>query len=109
MNSQEKLQFASLILGITSLAFLLFGLSLPLGALGLILALLSRGNGEPIQGRAVAGMITSLIGLVFGAVILIATIYMIHTGVYDELLKQFNSYYSQSAGTVIGALQEVFL
>ncbi len=88
MDSREKLQLASMIAGILSLCFLIFGLGLPAGALGLVFALLSRGDG-PLEGRAKTGFILSLVGLIIGAVMVISSVYLVTSGAYDKMLNQF--------------------
>ena len=71
---QEKgLNIASLVLGIISLiSFCLFYLSLPLGIIGLILGIL--GHKKNPEGMAKAGIILSIIGIVFSLGLLILTI-----------------------------------
>ncbi len=87
MDSKEKLKLASLIAGIFSMIFLFFGFALPLGALGILFALLSRDTGK-FEGRALTGFVLSLIGLIIGAVMTISSLYLITSGTYEKMLEE---------------------
>ena len=91
MISREKMQMASMIFGIVSLIAILMGFSMPFGAIGLILVLMSR-NGSPMPPKAVIGLVTSLIGLIFGIMILISSLIIVSNVGYDRLLKEFEQY-----------------
>lgn len=61
---------ASLVLGICSLASICTAiLPLPLGALGILFAILSYRKGRQMDTMAMAGIATSCVGLVFSALI----------------------------------------
>lgn len=98
MNAQRSMAAFSFILGITSIVMLLFGFSLPLAALGLIVALLSRG-GESLLPRAKAGLIMSLIGLIIGVVSIVFSLFLIRSGAlndtYDEMREIIETTYSE--------------
>ena len=89
MDSKEKLKLASLIAGIFSLIFLFFGFALPLGALGVLFALLSRDAEKP-EGRALTGLVISLLGLIIGAVSTISSVYLLSSGTYEKMLEELN-------------------
>ena len=72
-DSSPGMATASLVLGICSLVLALTGFSIMLGALGLLLALLSRGSGR-LAGRSMAGFITSLIGFCLGILLIISLV-----------------------------------
>lgn len=75
---------ASLVLGILSLLLVCCGASLFAGALGILLALLSRGRGE-MSGSAKAGMGLSLAGVVLGMFLLIFVLLFSNvSNIYEE-------------------------
>ena len=84
MSSKEKFRLTSMIFGILSLVTMFFGLGLPFAAVGLIMALLSK-DAEPMQGYAVAGFITSLIGLIISLLITVSAFYAVFSGAFDHL------------------------
>lgn len=89
MRSKIKFGTASMMLGIFSITTLFFGISVILGALGIIFAMLSRDE-EPLQGRAIAGFVTSIIGLTLGFIILLFISYFL--SLYD-IQEIFEDYY----------------
>lgn len=88
MDSKEKLKLASMIAGIFSIIFLIFGFALPLGALGLLFALLSRDT-EKFEGRAMTGFILSLIGLIIGGATTVSSLYLLTSGTYEKMLEEY--------------------
>lgn len=63
---------ASLILGITSIVTCCFGiLSIPLGALSILFAVLSRKKGTGMPGMSIAGICTSICGIILGGFLLL--------------------------------------
>lgn len=71
MRSTHAFAVASMIFGISSILLLCTGLlPLPLGALGMLFAILSRRRERPMSGMSVTGMVTSLIGMALGIVIM---------------------------------------
>ena len=74
-DSSPGMATASLVLGICSLVLALTGFSIVLGALGLLLALLSRGSGR-LAGRSMAGFVTSLIGFCLGILLIISMVFL---------------------------------
>ena len=69
-KQSNGLATASLVLGICSFIFICCGGSFIFGALGIILALLSRGASD-ISGNAKAGLILSIVGLVLSVILYI--------------------------------------
>jgi|GEM_PF-3324249 len=87
----NSMSTAALVLGICSIVFICCGGSTITGALGIILALLSRGGGT-MDGRAKSGMILSIIGLSLFIVIWGGYfIWFTATGLFDKAWKEYNS------------------
>ena len=87
----NSMSTAALVLGICSIVFICCGGSTITGALGIILALLSRGGGI-MDGRAKSGMILSIIGLSLFIVIWGGYfIWFTATGLFDKAWKEYNS------------------
>ena len=97
MNSQDRLQTASLIMGIISCVMIFLGFSLPFAALGLIFLFLSL-NGSPLPSKAIGGLVTSIIGLTLGIVVTISSVYMVASGQYARILNEVQQYYSYDLG-----------
>lgn len=111
-NAQRNMALFSLVLGVLSLIMILFGFSLPFAALGLILALLSRGGGGLLP-RAKAGLAVSVIGLILGLVITITSVWMIRSGALDQLYKDMrntieNTYNGEEADELLEQFDEMF-
>ena len=96
MNSKEKLQLASMTAGIISLILIISGFSIPAAALGIIFAVMSS-DGKSIEGRGQTVLIISIIGLVFGLIITISSLYIVLSGTYDKIMKQLESTYSSTS------------
>ncbi len=81
-NQQNNMALASLIMGIIGIvtSCCCFG-GLIFGSLGIVFALLSKTQ-ERFEGNAVAGLITSIIGLVFTAIVFIL---FVGSGLMEEL------------------------
>lgn len=70
MRSIRGFALASMIFGITSILLCCTGLlPLPLGALGMLFAILSRRRGKSMSGMGTAGMAASIIGTTIGIAI----------------------------------------
>lgn len=92
-TQSDGLATASLVLGICSLIFICCGASFVVGALGIILALLSRGSSR-ISGNAKAGFILSLIGLILSIVIYGVMFFsMIVSGELEDMIEDYQYYY----------------
>lgn len=81
-NKQNNMALASLIMGIIGIvtSCCCFG-GLIFGSLGIVFALLSKTQ-DHFEGNAVAGLITSIIGLVFTAIVFIL---FVGSGLMEEL------------------------
>lgn len=76
----DSMATASMILGIiTLLSLLLLRLSMPflLGGVGIILAILSKGGAKKMIGKAKAGMICCITGLVLDVVLCVAAVWLV--------------------------------
>lgn len=69
----QKFILASFLCGLLSVTVCACGFSLPLGALGILFALLASRRGKPMDGVCRAGLTLSVIGTVMGVVIVIAS------------------------------------
>lgn len=84
---------AALVLGICSLVFICCGGSFVFGALGIILALLSRGASE-MHGNAKAGLILSIIGFTASIVIFIFTfIALLSSNEFTDIMEDYQYFY----------------
>lgn len=80
--ANNGMSIASMVLGIASIVMCCTGfMSLPLGALGLLLAILTKRKGKALPGMSIAGMVTSIIGLLLGVFMII---YLIVFAVMSE-------------------------
>ncbi|PPK77612.1 hypothetical protein BXY41_116157 [Lacrimispora xylanisolvens] len=81
-NKQNNMALASLIMGIIGIvtSCCCFG-GLIFGSLGIVFALLSKTQ-DRFEGNALAGLITSIIGLVFTAIVFIL---FVGSGMMEEL------------------------
>lgn len=67
----QGFSFASFILGVLSVTIGCCGISLPLGALGILFALLVYRKGKKLNNTAKSGLVLSCIGAVLGVLIII--------------------------------------
>ena len=88
MENRNAMPTTALILGVMSLLFIFFGMSLPIGALGVIAALLSRGRGS-LDSRAKAGLAISMLGITVGICTLIYTYFYMQSAEFQTLLNQY--------------------
>ena len=87
---------ASMTAGTLSLFFLVSGLSFPVGALGILFALLSR-KGDKMDPQAKLGCILSIIGLCLGIAIFIYAAVTVYQN-FPELLQQYQQLYEMYQG-----------
>lgn len=74
-RSINSFSIASMVMGIGSIVLCCTGfLSLPMGALGVLFAILSRRKAKSMPGMSIAGICTSICGMILG---LIAAAYII--------------------------------
>ena len=90
MQNRSTAASTALITGLLSVFFIFIGMSLPMGAFGVIVALLSRGNGE-MEGRAKAGLALSMAGMAYGVYALLYTFYLLTTPEYSKMIETIQS------------------
>ncbi len=89
---------AALVLGICSILFSLTGLGLILGAIGIVLALLSRGKGQ-MNTSAKVGLGLSAGGAVLGVIIMLGSLLFITHSITKTDWDDFSDYvYEYDAG-----------
>lgn len=89
---------AALILGIISLvSSCCFYLSIPMGALAILLALLSRGSLRKFSSQAKSGMILGIVGLAATSALLVSSLFLLGDGRFREQLEDYMEYYSRDA------------
>lgn len=98
VKKKNNFATAALIVGFCSLFLLItFILPLPLGALGILFVILSKRKGEKLAGTAIAGLITSVMGMLLGLALTVsvgvATFQMLKPENRDLLNRQFESIY----------------
>ena len=86
MQNRSTAASTALIIGLLSILFIFIGMSLPMGAFGVILALISRGNGE-MEGKAKAGLALSMAGMAYGVYALLYSFYLLSTPEYSKLIE----------------------
>lgn len=89
---------ASMAAGTLSLFFLVSGLSFPVGALGILFALLSR-KGDKMDSQARLGCILSSVGLCLGIVMFIYAAVTVYQN-FPEILQQYQQLYQMYQGGV---------
>lgn len=95
---RSGMETASLVLGILSLiSSMFFYLSIPLGALGILFALLSRGSRKKTSARAKAGLLVSATGLLLSGILTAVILYnakdLMATAEFQEILEEYMDYY----------------
>lgn len=85
---------AALILGIISLVTVCcFYISIPLGALAILLALLSRGGQESFSNQAKSGLVLAIVGIIASLVLIIGAVATqvtyLRDGQFREQLKEY--------------------
>lgn len=93
-SPRNGLSVTAMVLGVLSLMFIMMGLSIPIGALGVITAFLSRGN-QTLDNRGKIGMALSLLGITIGICVIIWSYRMVGSSEFQQILTdylgQFNS------------------
>lgn len=95
MPARYGLAVTSTVLGVLSLLFILLGLSVPIGALGIITALLSRGNGEMLPASK-RGLALCLLGITLGICMFIWSFNALSNTEFSELIQQYQQLYGLS-------------
>ena len=93
-DSSPGLGYAALALGICSVALFLTGISFITGALGILLALLSRGT-LPMKSAPKAGLILSAAGLAIELAIFSFGIYLFQSGALEPYVDQLEEIYEE--------------
>lgn len=89
---RNAMSMVSLILGICSIILICCGLSIPLGALGIIFAVLSRGAGK-MDGMSKVGLGLSIGGIAtFFVVMIFYFIVMFSSGLMDRAMSMSQQY-----------------
>lgn len=99
----DSMAAASMILGIITLAsLLLLRLSMPflLGGVGIILAILSKGGARKMTGKAKAGMICCITGLVLDVVLCVSAVWLLFSlpKLSPELTEEVNKVCEEQYG-----------
>jgi hypothetical protein len=90
-------EIASLILGIASIVTCCFGIfSIPLGALSILFALLSRGKDKHMSGLGIAGICTSVAGIILGGTLCFIAAEAVYNA--DFRAKYIDPVYEQTYG-----------
>lgn len=96
----RSLATASMVLGIISVVLCCMGfLGIPFGALGLILALMTRQSGRRMSGMAMAGVWLSCVGIALGVLITASAVYTIlsdPSAYMDTLNAMYEQFYGMS-------------
>ena len=93
-DSSPGMASAALVLGICSVALFWIGISFITGALGILLALLSRGI-VSMKSNARIGLTLSAIGLAIEIAIFSFGIYLFRSGAMDPYIDQFQDLYEE--------------
>ncbi len=72
-------------------------LSIVLGTLAVIFAIISRRNIGYFDGISLTGLIVGIFGIVFGVASIVLEYVLMTSGFYDELLKEFENMYPDAA------------
>ena len=79
---------ACLIMGILSMTSACCGFSLPLGALGVLFAVLCKRKGKPLNSYCQTGLVLSVLGIIIQILLMI---YIIFSMLYDpQFMEQLN-------------------
>lgn len=88
---KKNLERVSLYIGIFSLFLVILGFSIPLGALGVIMALMSRGSGE-LGGTGKVALGLSIASLAIGLFMYAWSFYLLYSGAlgdFDQILELY--------------------
>ena len=98
-RSGNGFAIAAMILGICSLLlFCTVYLPVPLGALGCLFVILAKRRGKAMSGAAITGLITSILGMLCGAFILIVSLFSAFTLLRPENRELLDSIFEQTYG-----------
>lgn len=108
--SGDRLASAAMIMGILTLATFVSMTIYPpfiFGAVGIVLALLSKGRSPGLQVKAKAGIICATIGLVANCALCTTSLYMLYTK--PEIMKQVNDIFEKQYGMSYDEMLEMIL
>ena len=92
-NSSNGLSVAALVLSIVGVLTMLFGGSVVLGSLAILLALLSRGSGR-MSGQAKAAIGISIVSIALGILLLIGMfVYVFTSSDAQDMYRDYLRYY----------------
>lgn len=92
-NTSNGLSVAALVLSIVGVLTMLFGGSVVLGSLAILLALLSRGSGR-MSGQAKAAIGISIVSIALGILLLIGMfVYVFTSSDAQEMYRDYLRYY----------------
>ena len=95
----QAFTIASLVLGLLSVTVGCCGISLPLGALGILFALLVRRKGRRMGSTAKAGLILSIIGFIMGILLTVYAFVSIPLLMQNDAYRErFNAYFRAGTG-----------
>lgn len=100
--ASEKLANAAFILGIFSLFSVFCCLPFAFSALGIVLALLSKGASHVLKPKAKTGLILSIVGIVISTVMIVSTVLMpfilntLNPAIGENYMKQFREIIEQN-------------
>ena len=92
-NTSNGLSVAALVLSIVGVLTMLFGGSVVLGSLAILLALLSRGSGR-MSGQAKAAVGIGIVSIVLGILLLVGIfVYVFTSSDAQEMYRDYMRYY----------------
>lgn len=92
-NTSNGLSVAALVLSIVGVLTMMFGGSVVLGSLAILLALLSRGSGR-MSGQAKAAIGISIVSIALGILLLIGMfVYVLTSSDAQEMYRDYLRYY----------------
>lgn len=89
-GSSRGLGIAGMVLGISSIITFLFGIGFIAGVIGICLSAAAIKRSRDKKGMAVAGLVTSIVGIFISFVVLIVIIMAAYSGVSDEATTSAN-------------------
>lgn len=98
---------AAIICGIASVALCCLGpLTVPIGSLGILFAILSKRLGRPAHPLARSGLILSIIGIITGILMTVYSFYTVFTDPqFDAIREQYEQIFDYYYGTESGGLE----
>jgi len=99
--AKNTLGIVSMIMGIISIVLgcCCYSLSICLSLAAIICGIVSLKKKEATKGFAIAGIITGAVGMIVCIMFVAFEVYLRQTGIYDELLKQYEDMYLNEFGT----------